>query len=127
MAQRGRTATVDWGVPHMTNPSVKPATALPAVWELRQLPQWVLWCYETRAGKPTKVPYAAPGRKAAVNNPQSWLPYDRAAVAEAGFDGLGFVLTGTVYCGIDVDHWHRRCRCGRRVSSGHRAAVQFIH
>src|SRR5262245_107382 len=88
----------------MTNAAAQSASAIPALLELRQLPQWVLWRYETRDDKVTKVPYAAPGRKAAVDNPQSWLPYDRAAAAPARFDGLGFVLTGTVYCGIDVDH-----------------------
>ena len=84
-----------------------PATSVdpsPAITELGLLRQWVLWRYETRDDKRTKVPYAAPGRKAAVDNPQSWLSYDRATESTADFDGLGFVFTGTVYCGIDLDH-----------------------
>ena len=38
--------------------------AIPALIELAGLPRWVLWRYEARDGKPTKVPYAADGRKA---------------------------------------------------------------
>ena len=75
-----------------------------ALQELGRLSQWVLWRYETRDDKRTKVPYAAPGRKAAVDNPHSWTTYDRARAAAAEFDGLGFVFTGTAYCGIDLDH-----------------------
>jgi hypothetical protein len=84
--------------------SVKTAAAVPAVAELGLLAQWVLWRYETRGGKRTKVPYAGPGRHAAVDNPQTWTTYDRAQAAAPEFDGLGFVFTGTAYCGLDLDH-----------------------
>ena len=78
--------------------------AIAAVAELGLLPNWVLWRAESRDGKITKVPYAAPGRKAAVDNPRSWTTYARAQAALGDFDGLGFVFTETAYCGIDLDH-----------------------
>ncbi len=44
--------------------------SLPALQELQQHPHWVLWRYEERDGKATKVPYSAITRKrAASDNP----------------------------------------------------------
>ncbi|MCL6569349.1 MAG: hypothetical protein K6T35_10855, partial [Meiothermus silvanus] len=80
---------------------------------MKPLKQWVVWRYERRDGKPTKVPYCfLNGRwvRAATNKPNQWLTleelfiaYDRRKRSE-GFDGLGFVFAkdgGIV--GVDLD------------------------
>jgi putative DNA primase/helicase len=70
--------------------------------ELRQRPQWVLWKYENRNGKPTKVPYAVNGDYAKVNEPSTWATFDEAL---ATGQGVGFVFTPEdPYTGIDLDH-----------------------
>src|SRR5439155_5716836 len=67
----------------------------------------VLWNFEVRAGKSTKVPYQAhrPALKAAVNNPATWAPFaDAVAAYEDGkADGVGIVL-GDGLVGVDLDH-----------------------
>ncbi|CCQ72418.1 hypothetical protein [Magnetospira sp. QH-2] len=75
--------------------------------ELRILPHWILWRLETVKGRPTKVPYQPhhPTRKAATNDQAHWATYDDAALALVthGFNGLGFVLTGTDFVAFDLD------------------------
>lgn len=71
--------------------------------ELRMLPQWVLWKYELRDEKMTKVPYQAGGDKAMSNNPRTWTTFEKALAALPGFDGLG-VMFGNGLAGIDLDH-----------------------
>jgi hypothetical protein len=63
--------------------------------ELRALDEWVVWRFERRDGKPTKVPYAvATGRRASVSDSGSWTTFDKArAFASAHADGIGFVFT----------------------------------
>ena len=47
--------------------------------ELKRRPQWVLWRYETRDGKPTKVPYnARTGYRADSTDPATWCSFDEA-------------------------------------------------
>lgn len=74
--------------------------------ELRQLPQWVLWRYEEREGKRTKVPYRADdsGRKASSTDRGTWATFE-AALYRAGIaDGIGFVFSeDDPYCGVDLD------------------------
>lgn len=76
---------------------------------LAALPNWVAWKRESVRGKPTKVPYKARGEHASVTDPTTWTPLAdaRAACARGRFDGIGFVITGTPYTGIDLD-WHDR-------------------
>ena len=69
-------------------------------WEDRQIPtelsnanQWVVWRYETRNGKPTKVPYAIQGHKASVTDPSTWSTFQEVLAAAPQFSGIGFVLT----------------------------------
>lgn len=80
--------------------------AIPA--ELRERPQWVVWRREPRDGKPTKVPYSAQTlRRASVDDPGSWSPFEIALrrYRGGGFDGVGFVLCADdPYVGIDLDH-----------------------
>lgn len=83
-----------------------------ALRELAPRPQWVLWRYETRNGKRTKVPYSAlTGRPASTTKKQTWTKYDSAidAMVKNGDrnnlnDGIGFVFTDEdPYVGIDLD------------------------
>jgi putative DNA primase/helicase len=79
-----------------------PPDAIPS--ELRELNQWVLWRYEERDGKPTKVPYqpASPNRKASTTDPSTWGTFEDAIAAEA--EGVGFVFTpDDPFAGVDLD------------------------
>lgn len=74
--------------------------------ELRELRQWVVWRFEERDGKPTKVPYrpAAPSTRASTTDPATWADY-ATAVAVQDVDGIGFVFSeGDPYAGVDIDH-----------------------
>jgi putative DNA primase/helicase len=72
--------------------------------ELRSERRWVLWGYEKRNGKLTKVPHTPWGRPAGSTNPSDWCSFDEAlkAFQRGGFDRLGFVL-GDGWAGIDLD------------------------
>src|SRR5205823_1587369 len=88
--------------------NVDPMDAVPA--DLRGVEQWVLWRYEERSGKPTKVPYCplmGEPRKASVTDPATWGTFEQAVGAwrSGGYDGVGVVLTAAdPYVGIDLDH-----------------------
>src|SRR5713226_8175227 len=73
--------------------------------ELTNLNQWVVWRYEEREGKRTKVPYQTHGgRLASSTKPETWAPFAAAKAAAEGYDGIGFVFReegGIV--GIDLD------------------------
>lgn len=76
--------------------------------ELKALPQWVVWRFETKEnGDKTKVPYAAEtGNRASSTNPADWTTFHTALAACETFDytGLGFVFTEECgYVGIDFD------------------------
>ena len=76
--------------------------------ELRERRQWVLWRYEERDGKPTKIPYnALTGRWASATNPSTWTRFDKAMAAlDTGskYDGIGYVFSDAdPFCGIDLD------------------------
>lgn len=68
------------------------STAPAAIGELAALRQWVVWKWEERAGRKTKVPYQTGGRRAAVDDPSTWTSYEAACAAQ-GFAGVGFVLS----------------------------------
>ena len=77
----------------------------------RDLKQWVVWRYETRDGKDTKVPYDPKqiSRRASTTNPDTWSTAAHAAevrrVRPEMFDGIGFVVTPEDdFVGIDLDH-----------------------
>ncbi|EJV41779.1 phage/plasmid primase, P4 family [Bacillus toyonensis] len=74
--------------------------------ELRQKFNWVMWRYEERNGKKTKVPYLDLGVKAQSNS-GSWKTFEGALwlASENGFDGIGFMFgKDDDYIGIDIDH-----------------------
>jgi hypothetical protein len=85
--------------------SAQIARAIPE--ELRALRQWVLWRYEIRDGKRTKVPYTCQGYRASVTNPEHRSTFDAVmkAFARPGFaDGIGFAFTDSdPLCGLDLD------------------------
>jgi len=73
--------------------------------EIRDLPHWVMWKYQERGGKLTKVPYSPKGGMAKANDPSSWGDFSVTINTRNndGFDGVGFELTAP-YVGIDFDH-----------------------
>lgn len=74
--------------------------------ELRQRFQWIVWAYEERNGKKTKVPYLERGMKAQSNS-GSWKTFEGACIIaqDQGFDGIGFMFSKEDdYIGIDIDH-----------------------
>jgi hypothetical protein len=64
--------------------------------------RWVIWKYEVRDGKPTKVPYQINGKdKAESNNPDTWTTYENALKAS---NQIGIVFTpDKLLLGIDFD------------------------
>lgn len=76
--------------------------------ELRQVSAWVLWRYETRDGKPTKVPYRISGERADTSRPETWTMFEearRAHETDDFFHGVGFVFHhSNPYAGADLDH-----------------------
>ncbi|WP_367899796.1 phage/plasmid primase, P4 family [Bacillus pseudomycoides] len=74
--------------------------------ELKALPQWILWKFETRNGKSTKVPYQVGGEMAQANNRRTWSTFATAVkfYLEGDYDGIGFVFSRQDnYIGIDID------------------------
>jgi putative DNA primase/helicase len=76
---------------------------IPQVMQSR--PRWLLWRFQTRDGKRTKVPYQANGEFGSSTDPQKWTTFANvcAAFVRGGFDGIGFAL-GDGITGIDFDH-----------------------
>ena len=76
--------------------------------ELTTLRQFVLWRYEERDGRPTKVPYQCTGYRASSTNPEHWSSFGFALqmAQRPGFcDGLGFVFSpNDPFCGLDLDN-----------------------
>ncbi len=76
--------------------------------ELRERPQWVLWRYETRDGKQTKVPYSVTGARAKADDPATWGTFEQALAVYRSdpqkWAGVGFEFSADdPYCGIDLD------------------------
>lgn len=80
---------------------------LDALLEPKKVRQWVLWRYDERKGKQTKVPYQPTGKKASTTSPMTWSTFEdvKAAYENGGFDGIGFVFTKECgITGVDLDH-----------------------
>ena len=74
--------------------------------ELKGLKQWIMWKYEVKEGKKTKVPYQTSNVKASVTNPNHWgMLSDVEEAMDSGlFEGAGFVFTEEdEFTGVDVD------------------------
>jgi putative DNA primase/helicase len=77
--------------------------------KLTERPQWVLWHYEERDGKLTKVPYTPAGWRASATDLLDWTPCAEALAAyqRGHYDGIGFVFSSAdPFVGIDLD----KCR-----------------
>lgn len=80
--------------------------------ELKNYKNWVCYKLEPRPTKADpnhlgKVPYnPATGYKAKANDPGTWADYETAvrAADNGQYDGIGFELGNSGYCGIDIDH-----------------------
>ena len=75
---------------------------------LTELDQWIVWRYEQRDGKPTKVPYQINGRLASSTDPNTWCSFDEALKTwqqhPNHWSGIGFVFAATDrFFGIDLD------------------------
>lgn len=92
-------------------PLMKAKVAIPTIRvpiSLTKLPQWVVWRYEQRDGKPTKVPYQINGSLAKTTVPRTWCSWDEALKARqenpSRWCGIGFVFSpGDPFFGIDLD------------------------
>ncbi len=74
---------------------------------LRNINRWVLWKFDFRDGKWTKVPFQKAGNKASSTGPGTWASFDSvlATYDTGGYDGIGFVVTDEDdIVGIDLDH-----------------------
>jgi primase-polymerase (primpol)-like protein len=83
-----------------------PATRVPD--DLSERDQWVLWRFERRNGRETKVPYQTPGRPASSTDPRTWSALETVISAwcrsDSRYDGLSFVFSpDDPYAGIDLD------------------------
>jgi primase-polymerase (primpol)-like protein len=84
------------------------ATAIRVPDDLTERDQWVLWRYETRNGKLTKIPFQASGKPADSTNPGTWTTFEVALSRwcwnRPRYDGLGFVFSREdPFAGIDLD------------------------
>ncbi len=77
--------------------------SIPAV--MTGINHWVVWRYEEREGKRTKVPYCvATGKRASTTEPADWTVYEAALACSKRYDGIGFVFnTDDPLVGIDLD------------------------
>ena len=76
--------------------------------DLTELDQWLLWRYEERDGRQTKVPYQVSGRRADTTARRTWTNFEDALTAwrhdPQRYAGVGFVFsTEDRFAGIDLD------------------------
>ncbi len=93
---------------------LKPIVAAPTIALLDTVPtflknrkQWLMWRYEKRSAKTTKVPYQPNGRHAKTNDPSTWSDFAICieSLRSGSFDGIGFIFAdGDGLTGIDLDH-----------------------
>jgi NrS-1 polymerase HBD domain len=79
-------------------------TRLAALEELSNHRRWVLWKLEHRKGTPTKPPYQPSGVLADTADPDTWSSEPAVRAASGRFDGVGFVISGSDFAGVDLDH-----------------------
>ena len=71
--------------------------------EMKTRKNWVVWKYGKlrEGGKKAKEPYTPEGKKAKVNDPDTWSTWPQVCDV-SGYEGVGFVFSGD-YIGIDLD------------------------
>lgn len=89
--------------------TLAPSSTIQVPDSLTELDQWVVWRYEHRDGKPTKVPYQSTGRPASSADPKTWCSWNEAVTTlhndPTRWSGIGFVFsTSDPYFGVDLDH-----------------------
>ena len=78
--------------------------------EMTHFQSWIVWKYEERDGKLTKMPYSPhTGMRASVTDPSHWATYGEAVAtiqaSQGHFSGIGFVFSQyDPYTGIDLDN-----------------------
>ena len=73
--------------------------------ELLKYPNWVVWKYEERDGRKTKVPYNAVTRQCAKSNDSdTWNTWDEVEIIPGWAEGRGFMFSESPFVGIDIDH-----------------------
>ena len=87
---------------------MKPLPDLRAPDDLTELRRWVLWRYEARKGRRTKIPYQTNGKRADITNPDAWSTFEEALAAwrrnPNRYNGIGFVFAKEDgLAGIDLD------------------------
>jgi putative DNA primase/helicase len=76
--------------------------------DLRERDQWVLWKYEEREGRATKVPYQVGRGRASSTDQSTWASFEAVMnewrLASERYAGLGFVFSAAdPFCGIGLD------------------------
>jgi hypothetical protein len=76
--------------------------------DLAERDQWVLWRYEERNGRATKVPYQVDRRRASSTDPSTWASFEAVTNewrrAPNSYAGPDFVFSpDDPFCGIDLD------------------------
>lgn len=91
--------------------------------ELKKYPNWVVWKYEDRDGRKTKIPYNAVTRRAAKSNdPDTWNTWAQVEALPEWADGIGFMFSDSPFVGIDIDH----CLDGGKKEAAARAMVDDL-
>lgn len=72
--------------------------------DLKRNARFCLWKYETRKGKPTKVPYRTDGRRADSTKAADFSTFDAvtAVLRKGGYDGIG-IMVGGGFSAVDID------------------------
>jgi hypothetical protein len=91
--------------------------------ELRERAQWVVWKYEKRKGKWTKVPYRVVDARteAKSNDARTWGTFQQASAWTAEVQGIGYVFSADdPFTGVDLDD------CIDTDGQLHPAAVEIL-
>lgn len=82
---------IDWKVPPV------------ALEQMTAQHHWMLWKFEQRGGKTTKIPYQASGPTAKANDQSTWCDFDSAALVAHRYSGIGFALLNSGIAAFDID------------------------
>lgn len=77
--------------------------------ELKTIPRWVCWKWEHDGQKWRKPPLSCrTGAKADINDQSTRGTFEEALAyhQDNKLDGIGLVMTGDGYCGVDLDNCH---------------------